>query len=1433
MEYVVSNNSDLTTAIKAASAGDVILLNKSSSAYNLRLDTYNLYANNLTFRSADPNDPAVFESVQLYSVNNITFEDLRFEESTSFGGADVVLHIRDSKNITVRDSVMVGTGTEFLSKNGSEHVANNLTNIKYADGLTFENNLVSNFFFGVTVLESAGVTISGNEFHSMQADPIQVAGVQNTYIENNYIHDLLGSDSNVNHLDMIQLWSTNAESLTQNLYIRNNVLDAGEGLAAQSIFLNNEQYRSSGQKYKNIVITDNVIHNNDPHGITVAQTDGVSIFNNTIVVAEDAFGVANGVVKTHEPMIRVPNGSSNVRVQNNVAPAIEVSGGTSSNNLIVNYDNPLASNHVSNLFVNPLSKDLDIMTDLMDLPGGQLATNSIGSRLLDFDTSPDSPFGLMLNDAGDGLYMNNHGFDLSNLYDQNGRIDTTGATVNWDFGDGQTQTTNSVTASHYFADHGNYNVQATIRLADGRTVVAEKTIEAETPLAIATDFESGVREASPHNMTGTAHGNVQFVNDGGSKVAKLNSGHISYENTEDFFNNREFSVVADFRKDNTSDWGDLFWFSSSFTISIRDNALIASYGTNTGTHWINERYLPIDNTDWHRVVMTFDGNEKTASLYLDGDHIKTIYNIGTSQIGVNDDLYIGSPYGRSFDGLVDNFSFLRGSMSAQEVGALGAAGSGTDAITERYISGEGFEVSVEQVVAVDEQVSEQVEAPTQQPEPEPEPEPAPVAETVSSGSGNVSGRYFVDSNENDFENSSEAGVSNASVALMSGNQVIATTKTDGNGNYSFSGLENGHYYVRFNADSQGRDFIRGNVGGNDAVDSDVWKTDGSGNGVSASFQISGATNITNMDAGVEPTGSGPVSPVAQVEDSPGVAEDRSVSGRVFVDQDNDDRKDNGETGVSGTTISLIKGGNVVATTTTGSNGSYSFSDLEDGHYFLEFAPDASGRAFIRGNVGSNEGVDSDVWKVDGSGNGISASFEISGNTRISNLDAGVEREASLNVPTPEPEAEAPSNSGGKISGRYFLDNDRDNSEDATDSGVSGARIHLVTGGRVVANTTTDANGYYGFSGLAKGHYYVQFEADSSGRDFVRGNVGSNEAVDSDVWRTDGVGNGISSTVEITGSNVITNVDAGIVGSNYVSRASTAPIGEVEEGSQLTPHRLVFDEEAPTQAPDPLPVLATIVEADQISLSGNLAKDKLLFDVANREIRIDSDNDGTVDEIIKLSGEFSNGGFLAVFDGSETVVSFNKFIGSLAEGRSLNAQNINGVENDLYLLGTDAISEFQVSIIAADTSAKYDNSLGVYEYDDAGNITDVRLLAENIKTAPTSFTISEVDAGNKLGFFIIQDGYNRIDTSLLVDSDLAIDTNFGRAILTNDGNMVSGAQVFVSHQGSLNSDGMEHVVSGLASSGNGIQIGFEDQRRDGTTDNDFQDIVLHVEAVELA
>lgn len=181
----------------------------------------------------------------------------------------------------------------------------------------------------------------------------------------------------------------------------------------------------------------------------------------------------------------------------------------------------------------------------------------------------------------------------------------------------------------------------------------------------------------------------------------------------------------------------------------------------------------------------------------------------------------------------------------------------------------------------------------------------------------------------------------------------------------------------------------------------------------------------------------------------------------------------------GVTIKLLDlDGNVVATTTTNSDGNYWFDDVPVGDYkIMGIAPD--GTEFTIQDAGSDDTIDSDV-----DANGMSGVLTVSGNSET-DVDLGV--------------CEKP----GSLSGRYFCDTDDDNQDNnnGDEPGIQGVVVMLLdsNGDATGVSTVTDANGAYSFENLAPGTYGVKFtdpDGVLDGKTLIDANVG-NDASDSD------------------------------------------------------------------------------------------------------------------------------------------------------------------------------------------------------------------------------------------------------------------------------------------------------------------------------------------------
>lgn len=182
----------------------------------------------------------------------------------------------------------------------------------------------------------------------------------------------------------------------------------------------------------------------------------------------------------------------------------------------------------------------------------------------------------------------------------------------------------------------------------------------------------------------------------------------------------------------------------------------------------------------------------------------------------------------------------------------------------------------------------------------------------------------------------------------------------------------------------------------------------------------------------------------------------SLGDRVWRDSNVNGQQDDGEAGVAGVVVELFASvdgqpsGTVLATTSTDSDGNYSFQDLQPGDYIVKFtAPD--GERFTKADQG-DDASDSDAGE-----SGFTASYSLAPGESINTVDAGLYSLSS-------------------ISGNVYHDVNDDGVFDPTESGIGNVVLTLTGvdafGNAVSLSTTTAEDGSYAFAGLVPGTYSV-------------------------------------------------------------------------------------------------------------------------------------------------------------------------------------------------------------------------------------------------------------------------------------------------------------------------------------------------------------------------
>ena len=283
----------------------------------------------------------------------------------------------------------------------------------------------------------------------------------------------------------------------------------------------------------------------------------------------------------------------------------------------------------------------------------------------------------------------------------------------------------------------------------------------------------------------------------------------------------------------------------------------------------------------------------------------------------------------------------------------------------------------------------------------------------------LSGKVYYDANESSSFDNGEDPFKDITVELLGADgNVVATTKTDADGNYSFTGLDAGTYTVK----------------------------------VTKAGDIAELTQTEDPD-GTKDNASGAITLNA---DNPvrenvnfGYIKKHAISGKVYLDHNRDKTKNTGDVDVPGVTVKLLdKDGNVVGTTTTDKDGNYSFTGLNDGTYTVqvdktgpladkEQTEDPSGKADSRSQAITFTRPDPDVTNVNFGYTGLYT-----------------------------------------VSGTVYYDKDRSETIGNTEPGFEGVTVNLLDkDGKVIGTTTTDKDGKYSFSKLPAGKYTVKVVKD--------------------------------------------------------------------------------------------------------------------------------------------------------------------------------------------------------------------------------------------------------------------------------------------------------------------------------------------------------------------
>jgi serine-aspartate repeat-containing protein C/D/E len=206
--------------------------------------------------------------------------------------------------------------------------------------------------------------------------------------------------------------------------------------------------------------------------------------------------------------------------------------------------------------------------------------------------------------------------------------------------------------------------------------------------------------------------------------------------------------------------------------------------------------------------------------------------------------------------------------------------------------------------------------------------------------GAIMGTVFTDDNGDGLQNPDEAGIKGLVVEVFNSSTShtpVCTDTTDSNGMYNCSGLPlNKDYVVKPVNPYSGSEFTGANVLNK-------------GTGESVPYALTPVNTTAIYDVGVVLKGG--VEGIVNAASSPSTG---SISGTVWLDQNNDGVKSSGDTGMVGVNIHLGNNGDVLQTTSTDLQGSYSFSSIPVGQYTITVDnPNPTFFGFVKANNSDN------------------------------------------------------------------------------------------------------------------------------------------------------------------------------------------------------------------------------------------------------------------------------------------------------------------------------------------------------------------------------------------------------------------------------------------------------------------------------------------------
>jgi len=359
---------------------------------------------------------------------------------------------------------------------------------------------------------------------------------------------------------------------------------------------------------------------------------------------------------------------------------------------------------------------------------------------------------------------------------------------------------------------------------------------------------------------------------------------------------------------------------------------------------------------------------------------------------------------------------------------------------------------------------------------------------VSAGyvnSGSIGDFVWIDSNKDGLQTAGEAGLNGVKIYLLNNagvviDSTISTMNGSVSGFYRFSGLIYGNYSLKFSL-PQNFEYTIKNIS-DTLSNSDIEEF---ATGKTKNVNLLPGQNRGDIDAGYLL--------MAVVSGN--------INGTIWQDNNGNKFRDAADSLLSGVVVSLFRlDGTLVSTTTSATNGTYSFTQVAFGDYYISI-PQVNEKMFV---LMQTNPLTNGSFITNKYGTGTTNMISVLPGSTVSGIDLGYFRKITI--------------------GDFVWEDVNNNGlQDANEPGISGISISLLNEAGVVEKSTISDNaGRYLFLDIGPGKYKIKFSLNA---DYIFANINTTD--ENKNSKANPV-NGETALLDFLTLKSYTNIDAGYV-----------------------------------------------------------------------------------------------------------------------------------------------------------------------------------------------------------------------------------------------------------------------------------------------------------------